>query len=62
MHPVTPAYIDPGSGALLLQLLTAAFLGASYYVFRAWKRIRAFFSSLFSAKAGTSETSQSGGQ
>jgi hypothetical protein len=57
MHPITPAYIDPGSGALLLQLLTAAFLGASYYVFRAWKRIRAFF-----AKAGTSETSQSGGE
>jgi hypothetical protein len=44
------AYIDPGSGAMLFQLLAAVFVGALYYVFRAWKRIRAFVSNLFGEK------------
>ena len=44
------AYIDPGSGAMLFQLLAAVFVGAFYYVFRAWKRIRAFVSNLFGEK------------
>jgi hypothetical protein len=46
------AYIDPGSGAMLFQLLAAVFLGASYSVFRGWKRIRAFFSNLLGEKPG----------
>ena len=44
------AYIDPGSGAMLFQLLAAVFVGGFYYVFRAWKRIRAFVSNLFGEK------------
>jgi hypothetical protein len=44
------AYIDPGSGAMLFQLLAAVFVGALYYVFRAWNRIRAFVSNLFGEK------------
>lgn len=37
------AYIDPGSGALILQLLVAAFVGAGIYFRRAIKRILGFF-------------------
>jgi len=42
------AYIDPGSGSYILQLLIAGLLGAAFAVKIYWKRIKAFFSSLFS--------------
>ena len=44
------AYIDPGSGTMLFQLLAAVFVSVFYYVFRAWNRIRAFVSNLFGEK------------
>lgn len=38
-------YTDPGSGALILQLLSAAVIGSLFY-FRSFRdRVRAFFSS-----------------
>ncbi len=42
------AYIDPGSGSYILQLVIAGLLGAGFAVKIYWKRIRAFFGSLFS--------------
>jgi hypothetical protein len=37
------AYIDPGSGGYILQLLIGAFLGASAAIAIFWRRIVGFF-------------------
>ena len=42
------AYLDPGTGSFLLQLLLATFLGGLFMVKTFWKRIKKFFSRLFS--------------
>jgi hypothetical protein len=43
--PVTlSAYIDPGTGSYILQLLIAAFVGVSFTIKLFWKRIKKFFS------------------
>ncbi len=36
-------YGDPGSGAMLWQLLTASFVGGAFYVAFAMRRIKEFF-------------------
>lgn len=36
------AYIDPGSGALLWQMITAAVVGALFYI----KKVRLFFATI----------------
>lgn len=41
---VPPAYLDPGSGSYLLQLLIAGLLGGLFVIRLSWGRIRAFFS------------------
>ncbi len=47
------AYLDPGTGSFLLQLLLATSLGALFLVKTFWKRIKGFFTRLFSKnKAG----------
>ena len=49
LHPpaVYKAYLDPGSGSYLLQLLIAGLLG-SFFVIRAyWKKITGFFTRRF---------------
>lgn len=38
------AYIDPGSGSYILQLIIAGLLGAAFAVKIYWKRIKTFFS------------------
>jgi len=42
------AYLDPGSGSYLLQLLLAALFGALFAVKIFWKKIVDFFRNLFS--------------
>jgi hypothetical protein len=42
------AYLDPGTGSFLLQLLLATFLGGLFLVKTFWKRIKDFFLRLFS--------------
>ncbi len=42
------AYIDPGTGSLIIQVLIAAFFGALFAVKMFWKRIKIFFNGLFS--------------
>jgi hypothetical protein len=37
------AYLDPGSGSLIIQALIAGFLGASFYIATSWKKIKAYF-------------------
>ena len=38
-----PAYLDPGSGSFLLQLVVAGLLGAALAVRMSWNRIRGIF-------------------
>jgi hypothetical protein len=52
MHPVASipgiilAYLDPGSGSYLIQLLIAALLGGGFAIKAFWKQISAFFRKL----------------
>jgi hypothetical protein len=47
-----PAYLDPGSGSYLLQLLIAGLLGSAFLIRLFWGRIRSFFVRLFSRHGG----------
>jgi hypothetical protein len=38
------AYLDPGSGSLLLQILLGTLLGAGFIIKMFWKRITGIFS------------------
>ncbi|HHI03264.1 MAG TPA: hypothetical protein ENL22_07075 [candidate division Zixibacteria bacterium] len=42
------AYLDPGTGTYLLQLLVAVLLGAAVGAKIFWQRIKSFFKNLFS--------------
>jgi hypothetical protein len=42
------AYLDPGSGSFLLQLLIATLLGGLFLLRTYWRKVTAFFSRLFS--------------
>ncbi len=41
------AYIDPGTGSYIIQLLIAAFIGLSIGVKIFWKKIKTFFVNIF---------------
>ena len=43
------AYLDPGSGSYLLQLLVAGLLGGAYGVKCYWRRIKGYLAGLFRA-------------
>ena len=45
------AYMDPGTGSYILQLLIAALLGVSFAVKMFWMRIKTFFTNLVSRQA-----------
>lgn len=38
-----PAYLDPGSGSILIQLLVAGALGAGFLLRNSWGKIKALF-------------------
>ena len=46
------AYIDPGTGSLVLQMIVAGVVGAGFAIRIFWKHIRTFFFGLFSKKSG----------
>lgn len=37
------AYLDPGTGSYMLQMIAAAFFGGVYFLTTSWKRIKLFF-------------------
>ncbi len=50
------AYLDPGTGAFLLQLLLGGLVGVAFGIKIFWRRIVPFFSHLFSKRhAGEKE-------
>jgi hypothetical protein len=46
--PRAEAYLDPGSGSYVLQLLIAGFLSTLYFIKTYWNRIKVFISKIFS--------------
>ena len=40
------AYLDPGSGSFLIQILIALFLGGAFAIRAFWGRIKSFFARL----------------
>ena len=42
------AYLDPGSGSFILQMLIAGLLGVLFSIKMMWGRIKEFFNNLFS--------------
>ena len=46
--PNAQAYIDPGTGSYILQLIIAGLLGVSYAVKIYWRNIKAYISNIFS--------------
>jgi hypothetical protein len=46
------AYIDPGTGSMVLQMAVAGILAGLFYIKTAWSRIRFFFTNLFSREKG----------
>jgi hypothetical protein len=50
------AYLDPGTGSLIIQVVVAALLGAAFTVKVYWRNIKTFFANRFSNKAQTEET------
>jgi hypothetical protein len=45
------AYLDPGTGSYILQMLIAGLLGILFAIKVFWTRIRIFLSNLFSKKS-----------
>jgi hypothetical protein len=41
--PKTLAYLDPGSGSMILQLILAALLGLGVFVRIQWRKIKSLF-------------------
>jgi hypothetical protein len=44
------AYLDPGSGSYLIQILIAALLGSAFVIKSFWNQIKNFFITLFGGK------------
>jgi hypothetical protein len=45
--PPAHAYLDPGTGSMIIQVLIAVFVGAAFAVKVFWKRIVAFLRRVF---------------
>jgi hypothetical protein len=41
------AYLDPGSGSFLIQIIVATLVGVSFFAKMFWRNIKLFFSNLF---------------
>jgi hypothetical protein len=49
------AYLDPGSGSFILQIIIASIMGLIFMVKLYWKKIRAFFDNIFSRNVDESD-------
>jgi hypothetical protein len=52
------AYLDPGSGSFLLQLLIAGIVGAGFLIKVYWKKIKGLFNRSDAKKEDDSEAQQ----
>ena len=44
------AYLDPGTGAFVLQFFLAGIFGALFAIKLYWRKLKSFFSSIFKSK------------
>ena len=44
------AYLDPGTGSYIFQVLIATFIGALFTIKMYWQKIKNFFANFFSRK------------
>lgn len=51
-QPLAYAYLDPGSGSYLFQILLSFMVGALFSLKIFWKKIAGFFSEIFKEKKG----------
>ncbi len=49
--PSAAAYLDPGTGAVVWQVLVSSFLGVAFAVKLFWRRIKNFFLGIFGRAA-----------
>lgn len=56
----TLAYIDPGTGSFLLQVLAGGFLGALVALRMYWQRLKAWIGGLFGRKPAEASTDSVG--
>ncbi len=49
------AYIDPGTGSLIIQMLLAVLVGAGFAIKIFWTNIKSFFSKVFDKKRDDSD-------
>lgn len=52
------AYLDPGTGSYIFQLLIASIIGASFAVKIFWGKIKAFWGEFFSKKLRNGEDNE----
>jgi hypothetical protein len=48
------AYLDPGTGSFIVQMLVAGFLGALFYIKMTWQRLKLFAARLMGRPTGAS--------
>ena len=55
---VTPAfaYIDPGTGRYLFQMLMAGLLGSAFAIKMTWRNVKTYISQIFSGNAGNDDS------
>jgi hypothetical protein len=60
MHPLGSilAYLDPGSGSYLIQILIAALLGGGFVIKAFWRQISTFFLRLFGKQPQVTEVKE----
>jgi len=59
LPPLRPlAYLDPGSGSFLIQLLIAGLVGAGFLIKAYWKKIKGLFSRSDTKKEDDSDIQQ----
>ena len=58
LHQVVHAYIDPGTGSLVLQAVIGAMVGVFVAIGLFWNRIKIFVKNLFSKSKKSEETTE----
>jgi len=56
-QPAT-AYLDPGTGSLILQMLIAGIIGAMFTIKMYWYRLKEFIARLFGTEKKTDQDNQ----
>ncbi len=48
---ITYAYLDPGTGSYIIQIILAALVGVAFTIKIYWTKVKTFFVNLFSKKS-----------